>query len=275
MRVYNQAPLPFMGQKRKFLREFKTQLVNYPPDAVYVDLFGGSGLLSRTVKDTHTEAVVIYNDFDNYAERVKAIPTTNLLLSKIRDLTVGLPDSVKMPAEIKNKILELIKKQPGFVDYITISSSLLFSMKYATSYEALEKETFYNTVRQSPYDGTGYFDGLEVVSMDYKELFAKYEKTPNVVFLIDPPYLSTEAGTYTGYWKLNDYLDVLDTLRVPCFFYFTSNKSQILELCQWMGARTNFKNPFSSANTSTTAMTMNYNSSYTDIMVYKNEPNKS
>lgn len=274
MKVYNQAPLPFMGQKRKFLKEFKAQLSNYPANAVYVDLFGGSGLLSRTVKDTHPGAVVIYNDFDNYSQRVKAIPETNLLISKIRDITNGLPDSIKMPTEIKTKILELLKNHQGFVDYITISSSVLFSMTYAISFETLAKETFYNKVRQSPYDGVGYFEGLEIVSMDYKDLFSKYEKAPNVVFLIDPPYLSTEAGTYTGYWRLNDYLDVLDTLRVPCFFYFTSNKSQILELCEWMGARTNFKNPFSSANTSTTAVTMNHTSSYTDIMMFKYEVKK-
>ena len=50
MKKYTQAPLPFQGQKRRFLKPFKTALESFPADAVYVDLFGGSGLLSHTVK---------------------------------------------------------------------------------------------------------------------------------------------------------------------------------------------------------------------------------
>ena len=77
MKIYNQAPLPFQGQKRRFVKPFKEALKSFPNDAVYVDLFGGSGLLSHTVKSVYPEAKVIYNDFDNYSERLKNIPKTN------------------------------------------------------------------------------------------------------------------------------------------------------------------------------------------------------
>ena len=50
MRNYTQAPLPFQGQKRKFLKDFKSALTEFSPTATYVDLFGGSGFLSHTVK---------------------------------------------------------------------------------------------------------------------------------------------------------------------------------------------------------------------------------
>ena len=43
-KVFTSAPLPFMGQKRKFLKQFKPALKQYPDNATYVDLFGGSGL---------------------------------------------------------------------------------------------------------------------------------------------------------------------------------------------------------------------------------------
>lgn len=59
---YVQAPLPFQGQKRRFLKPFKEALNEFPADAVYIDLFGGSGLLSHTVKDYYPDAKVIYND---------------------------------------------------------------------------------------------------------------------------------------------------------------------------------------------------------------------
>lgn len=272
MKIYNQAPLPFMGQKRKFLKQFREKLSECPANATYVDLFGGSGLLSRTVKDYYPGATVIYNDFDNYRARIAVINKTNVLVADIRALVGDLPKDKQIPATIKNKILERIKvdDEAYQVDYVTLSANLLFSMKYVTSYEALAKETFYNVVRLSDYDAGNYLKGLEVVCMDYKKLFAKYKNQTNVFYMVDPPYLSTEAGCYKGnYWKLADYLDVLTVLNNHAYFYFTSNKSHIVELCNWMASQTNYVNPFANASTSTTHQQMNYSSSYTDIMIFK------
>ena len=44
------APLPFVGQKRMFAKEFIKVLEQFPEDTVFVDLFGGSGLLSHITK---------------------------------------------------------------------------------------------------------------------------------------------------------------------------------------------------------------------------------
>lgn len=63
---YLSAPLPFMGQKRMFAKEFIKVLKHYPDNAVFVDLFGGSGLLSHITKCQKPEATVIYNDYDDY-----------------------------------------------------------------------------------------------------------------------------------------------------------------------------------------------------------------
>jgi site-specific DNA-adenine methylase len=115
----------------------------------------------------------------------------------------------------------------------------------------------------------GYLDGLEVVSKCYKELFLQYKDLENVVFLVDPPYLSTETNSYKGYWKLKDYLDVLQVLDKTKYFYFTSNKSSIIELCEWIYAKTPMSNPFANAYTETMTARVNNNSSYTDIMLYK------
>ena len=84
MKEYLSAPLPFVGQKRMFASEFKKILKQYPDDAVYVDLFGGSGLLSHITKREKPDATVIYNDYDNYCKRLKNIPRTNQLLSDFR-----------------------------------------------------------------------------------------------------------------------------------------------------------------------------------------------
>ena len=47
---YNSAPLPFQGQKHRFARDFTKILRHFPDDSVFVDLFGGSGLLSHITK---------------------------------------------------------------------------------------------------------------------------------------------------------------------------------------------------------------------------------
>lgn len=270
---YLSAPLPFVGQKRMFAREFIQVLKRYPDDAVFVDLFGGSGLLSHITKYQKPGASVVYNDFDNYRQRLENIPRTNVLLDKIRAVVASVPRRKFLPKKTKETILRLIEQEEhryGYVDYITLSSSLLFSMKYATNLEELRKETFYNTVRKCDYNPClDYLDGLEIVSCDYKELFNKYKYMPDVVFLIDPPYLSTEVGTYTMNWGLSDYLDVLQTLVGTNYIYFTSNKSSIIELCDWIGKNNALGNPFIGSEKVEFNAHMNYNSSYTDIMLYK------
>lgn len=40
-KIYQSAPLPFMGQKRMFVKEFRKILGQFLDDAVYIDLFGG------------------------------------------------------------------------------------------------------------------------------------------------------------------------------------------------------------------------------------------
>lgn len=272
-RQYLSAPLPFQGQKRMFAKEFIKVLKHYPDDAVFVDLFGGSGLLSHITKCQKPDATVVYNDFDNYRRRLENIPRTNALLDKIREVVASVPRQKVLPEKTKEAILLLIEqeeKECGYVDYITLSTSLLFSMKYATNLDGLRKETFYNTVHKCNYDlCLDYLDGLEVVSCDYRELFSRYKDVPNVVFLIDPPYLSTEVGTYTMNWGLSDYLDVLQTLVGTNYIYFTSNKSSIIELCDWMGRNNTIGNPFTGSEKVEFNARMNYNSSYTDIMLFK------
>jgi len=79
-----QAPLPFQGQKRRFLSEFKVALKDFKSAPMFVDLFGGSGLLAHTVKQMYPDADVVYNDFDSYHLRLANIERTNALLAQFR-----------------------------------------------------------------------------------------------------------------------------------------------------------------------------------------------
>lgn len=271
--MYLSAPLPFVGQKRMFAKEFIKVLDRFPDSTVFVDLFGGSGLLSHITKRVKPDAVVVYNDFDNYRQRLDNIPNTNQLLADLRRITAELPRKKRITGEARERILARIEKEEkehGYVDYITLSSSLLFSMKYVLNLDNMRKETFYNTIHRTDYsDAKDYLEGLTIVSEDYKEVFKRYKDVPGVVFLVDPPYLSTEVGTYKMYWHLADYLNVLHVLKEHSFVYFTSNKSSILELCSWIGDNPSIGNPFKDCVKVEFNACVNYSSCYTDIMLCK------
>lgn len=275
-RMYKSAPLPFVGQKRMFVREFIKILGQFPADTVFVDLFGGSGLLSHIAKRTKPESTVVYNDFDNYRSRLQHIPQTNRLIADLRSIVADrVPRNKPITGELRERIFARIEQEEravGYVDFITLSSSIMFSMKYRLSVAEMRKEVLYNSIRKNDYPlCSDYLDGLEITSCDYKELFNRYKDTPGVVFLVDPPYLSTEVGTYNMYWKMSDYLDVLNVLTGHSFVYFTSNKSSILELCEWLGLNRSIGNPFENAAKVEFNAHMNYNASYTDIMLFKKE----
>ena len=271
--MYLSAPLPFVGQKRRFAREFIKVLGQYPDGTVFVDLFGGSGLLSHLAKRCKPASTVVYNDYDHYCRRLAAIPQTNTLLARLREIVRDVPRNRRITGEARQQVLDALRRHErrhGYLDYITISTSLLFSMKYRLSLVEMEKETLYNSVRTTDFPlAADYLDGITVVSADYREVFRKYKDVPGVVFLVDPPYLSTEVGTYSMYWRLSDYLDVLTVLAGHRFIYFTSNKSSILELCDWMSRHPSVGNPFKECRRVEFNARMNYNSAYTDIMLYK------
>ena len=272
-KMYLSAPLPFVGQKRMFAKEFIKVLGQFPDSTVFVDLFGGSGLLSHITKCVRPDAAVVYNDFDNYRQRLANIPATNALLSDLRRIVEKVPRKKRITGDFREMVLARLEREErarGYVDYITLSSSLLFSMNYATDLEGMRKEDLWNTVRQTDYpEANDYLDGLTVTSEDYKEVFRRYKDVPGVTFLVDPPYLSTEVGTYKMYWHLADYLDVLNVLKGHPFVYFTSNKSSILELCDWMDRNPSIGNPFKNCRKVEFNATVNYNSRYTDIMLYR------
>jgi len=278
-----QAPLPFQGQKRNFLTQF-TELINQlPDDSTIVDLFGGSGLLSHTAKQLKPKAKIVYNDFDNYTERLNHIDQTNELISKLQ---VSFSKHLllvqdKIPNDLKTELIQIIEEHQqkhGYLDYLTLSSNLLFSGKYADNLEALKKEWFYNKITQKTYCKDGYLDGVIVENSDYRSVFEKY-KSPSfggvgeaLFFIVDPPYLSTDISTYKNdkYWKITDYLNVLSVLENKKYVYFSSDKSEIIELCNWLGKHdTTWKNPFAGTTTITRQSHLNKDAKYTDIMVYK------
>lgn len=270
---YNASPLPFKGQKRSYIKQFKSVLQRCEDITTVVDLFGGSGLLSRAAKDALPKARVIYNDYDHFEQRILMIDRTNALLGEIAPLVKTVEYKKLIPHEIKQECLTLMRKyeKTGGVDYITLSASLLFSGNYAYSYNQFAKQTFFNRVVKTLYDATGYFDGIEITHADYHELFGEFKNLERVLFVIDPPYLSTECNTYRseGYWYLKDYLDVLSMLKGTKFIFFTSDKSELIQLCEWIDTNSTGVELLKNVELFELTNRVNCYSSYKDIMAVK------
>lgn len=234
-KVYGMAPLPFQGQKRMWKREFVDIVKhNYSDKTIFVDLFGGSGLLSHFAKKANPRCRVIWNDYDDYSNRLAHIPQTNEIIRWIRDLTKDVPRSERLPEEMETQIKErLIDEQNrGFLDFYTLSRSLVFSSRSVGSLEEMLGQVFYSHVAKRDYTDAGYLDGIEVVREDYRTLLDEYKDNPNALFLLDPPYLSTDVSTYgsvehTGLaWNI----ELLNSVKELRYIFFTSERSELLDL---------------------------------------------
>jgi hypothetical protein len=218
---------------------------------------------------------VIYNDFDNYCERLAHIEQTNELLHYFRNLLKDYPADAKITDPLlREKMLQKLAEEnaKGYVDWISILVNLLFSMRYAMNYEDFLKNALYNKIRMFDYDADGYLDGLEIVRVDYSELIQQYKDVPGTLFIADPPYLSTDVKTYNSVenWNIGNYLDILTALNGLNFVYFTSDKSQIVELSQWIDKNADkVANIFKGASVKTVKSPTSGKNTYIDIMLYK------
>lgn len=151
--TYTQAPLPFQGQKRFFIQQFARQIAQYPSDSTIVDLFGGSGLLSRVCKDIHPSARVLYNDHDHYSDRLALIPQTETIRQRLLPLVAHIPRSKRIDPATVHRICNVLLacQQEGLlIDYTTISTWLLYTMHYCDSIDELSGRPRGKTRRLPP-----------------------------------------------------------------------------------------------------------------------------
>lgn len=228
MRKFTKSPLPFLGQKRNWLKRLRTLDLS---GRTVIDLFGGSGIVAHTLKHQNPTARVIWNDYDNFIERIAMIKETELLRQSLRADAVS--KRIRVSEEEKFSMLKVIKSHErtyGRVDWITLSSWLLYPGNYAHDYEDLAKRGWYYSVVQTPLTAEGYLVGVERVSLDFRALLAQYEDDPNVVYIADPPYIMTNQTGYVGksgkFFKLADGVALIQALHKKPALFFSSPKSE-------------------------------------------------
>ncbi|PSM51357.1 hypothetical protein CBLAS_0922 [Campylobacter blaseri] len=271
---YKRAPLPFQGQKRGFIKDYVEVLEEFPDDAVYLDLFGGSGLLSHVTKRVKPNARVIYNDFDNFEKRIKNIKTTNQILKEIREI---LGERKKYGRKIeddkKEMIISLLKDYENkgfFVDVNTLSQNFLFSGDRAKNIEELSKKSFFDQVTQGYKEvKDDYLFGIEILRDDYLDIYEKY-KNENIVLVLDPPYLQTDVASYSFKgWSIVSFLKLYSIINHP-FIFFSSDKSEFEEFINYEieGNRANDYIKFCKIKTLKKKTQINKFASYQDFLFY-------
>ena len=247
--------MPFAGQKRRWLKQIEPIIRSLPSNTTFVDVFGGSGLVSRLCKDIHPAARVIYNDYDNYSERLRHIAETEQLRQDIISVLAPIKHNACVPDEYKTLVLRVIQAHQDryhYVDWITLSGWLLFTNNFAYSLEDLASRGFYahpsRTALSDADASERYLRGLEIVSVDYRELLSAHKDASNTILILDPPYLSTECSGYRGSsWSCDDYLDLLTSMPTNNYLYFSSTKFDFVPFLRRTSAAWGYQHPFVAA----------------------------
>lgn len=90
-----------MGNKRNMLKHIKAVLETMQEDGqidsetIFIDCFGGSGLISHNIKQWYPSNRVIWNDYDNYQERLNHLDTTEQLRQEMAKIINDTPPSIQ------------------------------------------------------------------------------------------------------------------------------------------------------------------------------------
>ena len=229
--TYSSAPLAFLGQKQNMLKVFFRVLNSHfqiSDEMVFLDLFGGSGLLSHNLKCAYANNRVIYNDFDNYASRL--MPERMQILSEIQsfanELLKDYSKDRQMNDDEKAKLFAFIDKYPHEkIDFIQLSSWFCFSGRFYTNYEDFKKNAKYNRLSNKKLSAAGYLEGVERVAGDYRAIYQQF-KGEKLFLVLDPPYLQTIQNSYQMHFGLGEFLDLMDILReAEIWILFSSERS--------------------------------------------------
>ena len=240
--MLTRTPLPFQGNKSQYRKIILDILETYIPIAMkekefyIVDVFGGSGFcayLARQVFHDMPNVHVVYNDYDNYVDRLMKVDQTNRILQKCLAI-IRTPHMKKMSDNEKEACLEVISQESN-PDFITLSNYFLFSPHCYDNWDGFKKESFYNKLPKCniDVDVDAYLEGIDVIHAEYEEVIDYFIEKPTL-FILDPPYLYSDKSAYnTNYWRLDKYMlllrMIMDMNHIILFSEQNSELSFIIE----------------------------------------------
>lgn len=239
--LFNKSPLPFMGQKRNYVKLLYNILQDFSIDCntIFLDCFGGSGLLSQTIRYYYPYNKVVWNDYDNFHDRLQKIEITREIFNTLRPHISHYKSQNRLTDIEKSMLYKVIDSHDEKdIDFITISTWFCFQTNYAINKEYFKKIANYNRMPSvfAIDNYKLYLNNIERVSCDYKELLQKYStQKKNVILILDPPYLATEVGNYDLCFSLKDTLELVGIIKqYPQVLMFSSERSCVKELLHFL-----------------------------------------
>lgn len=272
-------PLPFMGNKKNQLNNIKKVLenmfyngsiikANSPKQAqdstIFYDIFGGSGLVAHTIKNYFPHNIVVWNDYDNYLERLEHIHETNEFIELCGEIFKNKKEKLTQEQIdfIKALTLELYEKY-NYLDFITIGTFFIFSGNYTNNLKDFLKRAKYNNFAYKKREVKGYLHNVLRVREDFKALLENINtfktlqaqeiinpltnntetittkphalKPNNKPFLIlDPPYLQTQVGNYAMHFTLKNFFYLIESINGNPYMLFSSERSDILQFLEFI-----------------------------------------
>lgn len=274
--LQHKAPLPFVGQKRFFLKHFRQVIDEHIPDNgegwTIIDVFGGSGLLSNNAKYLKPAATVIFNDFDNYCERLKHVDDSNRLRRQLMDVLSDYPRQTLLDKNVKNQVIAVLKDFEGHIDMRVVSTWLLFAGKHAVSLDELYASHLYNSLRRTDFPAVDdYLTGVDIVCESYDTLIPQYANQPKTLLVFDPPYVNTQQGAYAQkeYFGMVQFLKLMQCVRPP-YIFFSSTRSELPAYLDFLREHDSRAwQRVGNYETISLKAQMNKNSSYEDHMIYR------
>ena len=259
-KLYKKAPLTFQGQKSKWFKKYKQTLEQVAEYAnatsshvLLVDVFGGSGLLSHIAKRLFPSFDVIYNDFDNFQDRLAHIHDVNILMEELRALFPERKpnDQTKLTPEEADKLRNFLNSYTNPIDAFAPSAWIQFSgTEYRTLPDLIKLKHYYLKLPLNHYneeEAAHYLDNIVVIHEDasnydkFQTILQDVKQKNNIsddhlltFYVLDPPYLYCDKSGYKQtYFKLASSIDLVNYfIHCDCFMFFNSTKSGFVEFLE-------------------------------------------
>lgn len=239
--MFKKAPLPFVGNKHKYVKYITKYTIPYlkknniiNDDTIIVDVFGGSGILSHVFAYNLPNNQIVYNDYDNYTKYLKPenIKKFNKVLSYIRNIFNSLHTELIDDPKIINHIINKIKSEfPNFEGtYIEQLFNLNLTFHGQSSFHKV-KQLNYHRKRTTDYSSDVYdkyiLPNIKITHLDYNEIFDEFKKYKNIFYIIDPPYYDTDIKSYSDNLESDESIKVLKFAATHNSLYFESTKFKL------------------------------------------------
>lgn len=211
---YHQAPLPFVGQKRVYIKPFRDLIYKFEGDSIF-DAFAGSGLLSRVAKDTRPDLDVYTNDIGDYQWRLSKIKETNEVLSRMRANGACRKNYnyEKYSFETEQILKEIVEKA---ADKETVYQNFY-------SRHGVSPRKICRTVNYDEALCANWYDGLKLTQIKLNmDILAEY--IPCDLIILDPPYTNKPKSIN----QKSDYIGDTAGARSFCQKVIKSRKKYIL-----------------------------------------------